>query len=110
MALKKGKSMAKIEVLLRGVESEVEMDEGEILLDGLLKAGLKYPHGCRAGSCGACRTLVLEGAENLLEGGVIEKITLDGVMLAHPEPLPAGSSPRLACRAKVNGPCKITPL
>lgn len=104
--------MSKIVVKLRGETSIIEAEEGKILLDVLLESGIKYPHGCRAGSCGACRSIVLEGNSDLSDPSTIERITLEGVMLSHPEPLPENSTPRLACRSIIQGPgpIKITPL
>ncbi|MBL8836848.1 MAG: 2Fe-2S iron-sulfur cluster binding domain-containing protein [Alphaproteobacteria bacterium] len=38
---------------------DVEM--GETILDAALRAGLAYPHGCRSGNCGACKSALIEG-------------------------------------------------
>ncbi len=103
--------MAKIEVELRGEKMTLEAEENKVLLDALLEANIKYPHGCRVGSCGACRTLILEGAENLSPGGLIEEITLSGVMATHQnQEIPKGASVRLACRGKIKGDLKLKPL
>lgn len=38
---------------------DVEM--GETILDAALRAGLAYPHGCRSGNCGACKSELVDG-------------------------------------------------
>src|SRR3546814_1471930 len=35
--------------------------EGKTLLETALDAGIAYPHGCRSGRCGACKTRLLSG-------------------------------------------------
>ena len=42
-----------------GVEMEVE--EGEWLLDAAFRQGIAVPHGCREGQCSSCKCIVLEG-------------------------------------------------
>jgi ferredoxin-NAD(P)+ reductase (naphthalene dioxygenase ferredoxin-specific) len=37
----------------------VEM--GQTILEAALAAGLPYPHGCRSGNCGACKSELIEG-------------------------------------------------
>lgn len=39
----------------------VEVGDGETILQAALAAGLAYPHRCRAGRCGACKSLVIAG-------------------------------------------------
>src|SRR3546814_830902 len=40
--------------------------EGKTLLETALDAGIAYPHGCRSGRCGACKTRLLSGEVDLL--------------------------------------------
>ena len=42
-----------------GVEMEVE--EGEWILDAAFRQGIAVPHGCREGQCSSCKCLLLEG-------------------------------------------------
>ncbi len=42
-----------------GVEMEVE--EGEWLLDAAFRQGIAVPHGCREGQCSSCKCLLVEG-------------------------------------------------
>jgi CDP-4-dehydro-6-deoxyglucose reductase len=38
-----------------------EVEAGESLLDGALRAGLNLPHSCKGGRCGSCRARLLRG-------------------------------------------------
>lgn len=40
--------------------------EGKTLLETALDAEIAYPHGCRSGRCGACKTRLLSGEVDLL--------------------------------------------
>lgn len=42
-----------------GVEMEVE--EGEWLLDAAFRQGIAVPHGCREGQCSSCKCVLLDG-------------------------------------------------
>ena len=42
-----------------GVEMEVE--EGEWLLDAAFRQGIAVPHGCREGQCSSCKCLLVDG-------------------------------------------------
>lgn len=42
-----------------GVEMEVE--EGEWVLDAAFRQGIALPHGCREGRCSSCKCIVVEG-------------------------------------------------
>ena len=54
---------------------------------------MRLPYGCRAGSCGVCRVIVLKGLEALGEKGFVEQDTLTNCK----DP----ADIRLACQAKV---------
>lgn len=45
---------------------EIIVAEDETLLSAALAAGIAYPHGCRAGRCGSCKTHLLDGDVELL--------------------------------------------
>lgn len=40
--------------IIRFADSDVALEEGESVLDGLLRAGHSVPYGCRSGSCQSC--------------------------------------------------------
>ncbi|MDO8186912.1 PDR/VanB family oxidoreductase [Conexibacter sp. JD483] len=50
------------EVEARRSGTTVAIEQGESLLDGLLRAGIGVSSSCRSGVCGACETRVIEGA------------------------------------------------
>lgn len=41
--------------------ASTEVNEGETLLDALLRSGVDYPYGCKHGMCGACKGLLRSG-------------------------------------------------
>ena len=46
-------------------EGELAVEMGETILEAALRAGLPYPHGCRSGNCGACKSELVEGEVDL---------------------------------------------
>jgi len=44
---------------------EVTVEMGQTILEASLAAGLPYPHGCRSGNCGACKSELIEGEVEL---------------------------------------------
>ncbi len=48
-----------------GVEMEVE--EGETVLDAAFRQGIALMHGCKEGQCSACKSLLVEGEIELLK-------------------------------------------
>lgn len=93
---------------------EFEVQDKEIIFDALDNCGEKLPHGCLAGSCGACRIEVLEGSENLKPPSAVERNTIEAISDQYEKKNGFGSLKgrvvRLACRARVLGNVKITPL
>jgi len=45
----------------RGRSDRVEVEMGQTILEAALAAGLPFPHGCRSGNCGACKSALLSG-------------------------------------------------
>lgn len=43
-------------------DARIELREGETVLEGLLRAGVQVPNGCRAGACRACLVRATAGA------------------------------------------------
>ncbi len=48
-------------VTLQPVGIEMEVDEGETILDAAFRQGVALPHGCKAGQCSACKAIMTEG-------------------------------------------------
>ncbi len=42
-------------------DAPLVVETGESILDAALKRDLPYPHGCRSGNCGACKSELLSG-------------------------------------------------
>ena len=42
-------------------DAPVEVALGQTILDAALAAGIPYPHGCRSGNCGACKSRLVSG-------------------------------------------------
>jgi len=42
-------------------KQQINVDEGETILDAAMRAGFNMPYGCRNGACGACKGRVLAG-------------------------------------------------
>ena len=42
-------------------ERQIEIPAGQTVLSAALDAGIPFPHGCRSGRCGACRSMLVEG-------------------------------------------------
>lgn len=57
---------------------EFEIEEGQLLLDTALDAGLTFPYGCRSGVCGACKCKKKAG-EVSYPGGTPPALTSDDI-------------------------------
>ncbi len=92
-------------------EIDFEVEENEVVFDALDNAGEKLPHGCLAGSCGACRIEIIEGSDNLKPASAIENNTIEAIVESyerkHGEGACQGKNIRLACRARVLGDIKF---
>ena len=83
-----------------------EISQDDILHDALDTQGYKLPHGCLAGSCGACRVEVIN-PDALHPAGAVEQNTIDAL---NEERVQSGLQPlviRLSCRAKVKDDVEI---
>jgi CDP-4-dehydro-6-deoxyglucose reductase/ferredoxin-NAD(P)+ reductase (naphthalene dioxygenase ferredoxin-specific) len=54
-----------VRVAIRGRAETLVVPYGETVLAAALKAGVPYPHGCRSGNCGACKSELLSGEVEL---------------------------------------------
>lgn len=101
-------------VSITGTDKVFEVVENSILYNALADQGLDLPHGCLAGSCGACRIDVKSGIENLTPASAIEKNTIESIVseltqTEGPEKV-SQMRIRLSCRAKVLGDVDFMPL
>jgi CDP-4-dehydro-6-deoxyglucose reductase len=63
----------------------IAVQEGETILQAALAAGIPYPHGCRMGRCGACKSHLVSGEVELLRHtpfSLTEEEKADGLTLA----------------------------
>ncbi len=101
-------------VSIAGTEKIFEVKDGEVIYDALSDRGEDLPHGCLAGSCGACRIDVIEGMDNLAPPTFIENNTLEAIReeftQKHGKDFLTGKNLRLACRARVKGDVVIKPI
>lgn len=81
----------KVQVSAGHRQCEIEMEASESLADRVDDSGIKFPFGCRSGSCGVCRVTVLEGEDLLQPPLAVEEDTISRCE----EP-----GVRLVCRAK----------
>jgi ferredoxin len=101
-------------VSIEGDSQVFEIKENDILFDALDTQGKTLPHGCLAGSCGACRIEVISGSENLKPPSAIEENTIMAIKQNYTRIHGAGAldgrEVRLSCRARVLGDVCIKPL
>lgn len=87
-------------VLNKSTNQEVSIEEGETIYEGFLRHGIDLPHGCIAGSCGACLIKIESGPEDALtEPRTIEMDTIQTIRSARS--IPESERLRLSCRARV---------
>lgn len=53
-------------VEIRQAGRTITVGDGQTILAAALDAGIAYPHGCRAGRCGACKSRLLGGEVDML--------------------------------------------
>lgn len=98
-------------VSIKNENKSFEVAEDSIIFNALEEQNHELPHGCLAGSCGACRVVITKGAENLSEPSAIEQNTIDAIKVnyqrIHGPDYLADKTLRLSCRAKVKGDIEI---
>ncbi|PXX47068.1 2Fe-2S iron-sulfur cluster-binding protein [Undibacterium pigrum] len=52
---------------IRQAGRTISIPEGVTILEAALADGIAYPHGCRSGRCGSCKSRLVSGAVDLLE-------------------------------------------
>jgi NAD(P)H-flavin reductase/ferredoxin len=48
-------------VKIAGWDQPVTVEMGQTILDAAIRQGVPYPHGCRSGNCGACKSQLISG-------------------------------------------------
>lgn len=59
--------MAGKTIVIKQTGDRIQTAEGQYILQAALEQGISYPHGCRTGVCGGCKTRLLEGQVEMLE-------------------------------------------
>jgi len=85
-------------VVLDGEEYELEVNEGELILDAALEREVELDYSCREGMCDSCMVRVLAGLENV-SPPTQEEIDMLG------DDVKRGF--RLSCQARLKGPVKV---
>lgn len=70
---------------IRQARTGSEVQEGQTLLEAALAADIPYPHGCRSGRCGACKSRLIKGEVELLPHSrfaLTDEEKADGLILA----------------------------
>src|SRR5689334_18667493 len=73
------------EVRIRQHATPIAVEIGQTILDAALAAGVPYPHGCRSGNCGACKSRLGEGEVEMApysEFALTEAEAAEGLVLA----------------------------
>jgi CDP-4-dehydro-6-deoxyglucose reductase/ferredoxin-NAD(P)+ reductase (naphthalene dioxygenase ferredoxin-specific) len=87
-----------VSVKIRQWTAPVAVPAGETVLEAALAQGVPYPHGCRSGNCGACKSRLLAGAVEMTpysEFALTEDERAEGLVLAC-RSLPQGPDVELA--------------
>lgn len=78
----------------------IEVPIGTTIIETVERAHATLPFGCRHGSCGTCRCLIIEGMENLNPLTAAEQDLFETLTSVHP-------NERLGCQLIVYGDVKI---
>ena len=54
-------------VQIRQWETPIVVEMGQTVLEAAIAQGVPYPHGCRSGNCGACKSRLLAGEVEMSE-------------------------------------------
>lgn len=53
-------------ISIHGTNRVIRVQADQTILDAAIASGIDYPHGCRSGRCGACKTRLLNGDVGML--------------------------------------------
>jgi ferredoxin-NAD(P)+ reductase (naphthalene dioxygenase ferredoxin-specific) len=83
-------------VRIRRADSPIQVEDGRTILETALDAGINYPHSCRSGMCGTCKSRLLSGSVDMLpyeEFALTDEEKESGLVLA--------------CRSRPQADCDI---
>ena len=84
------------DVTLLNIGRTIAVPDGQTILSAALNEGIDYPHGCKSGRCGNCKTRLLDGEVELLDHSRFALTAEE-----------RESGLVLACRAVPNGPASV---
>lgn len=67
-------------VSLPQIHRRVPVAEGGTVLEAALRAGAPFPHGCRSGRCGSCKSELLSGEVEMLQHSPFGSVHAGGVI------------------------------
>ena len=70
---------------IRQARGRLDVEDGQTILGAALAAGISYPHGCKSGRCGSCKSRLIEGTVELLPHSrfaLTDEEKADGLILA----------------------------
>ncbi|RYH06374.1 2Fe-2S iron-sulfur cluster-binding protein [Tropicimonas sp. IMCC6043] len=84
------------DVTLLNISRSIEVPDGQTILSAALDAGIDYPHGCKSGRCGNCKSRLASGEVELPDHSrfALPPDERDGGLI-------------LACRAVPKGPVSV---
>src|SRR5260370_25230858 len=82
---------------IRQHDAPVAVETGQTILEAALAQGVPYPHGCRSGNCGACKSRLESGEVDLAphsEFALSAAERAEGLILACPAGPWSDAAPR----------------
>ena len=78
-----------VQFSFKGITKTIEVNNNQTILEAGLKAGLRLPYTCRAGRCGACAALCVQGSTEMEYNEVLtdEEVSLGQVLTCMTHPL-----------------------
>lgn len=77
-----------VQFSFKGITQTIEVNNNQTILEAGLEAGLRLPYTCRAGRCGACAALCVQGSTEMEYNEVLtdEEVSLGQILtcMAHP--------------------------
>ena len=67
----------------------IEVPTGATILETALEAGIAYPHGCRSGTCGTCKSHLVKGdvaLDGYSEFALSDEEKARGLLMRHASP------------------------
>ena len=58
--------------------NEIIIDDGNTILESALDQGIDFPHGCRTGNCGACKSKKISGILNGTSNYILSRMEKTG--------------------------------